>query len=352
MKLRWTPLDLRTKHEFRISRGGAGLFENLLVEIEHGGRVGRGEVSAARYHGETRQSAERALAAWAPLVGDDPWAREAVVARCQAALPGNRAALSGLECALWDLCGQEAAQPVWRLLGLDPSRMPISSLSLGLADWPTMERKLDEGRDFPILKIKVGGNDDLETLRRIRARSNQRLTVDANSAWTREQAAAMLPALADLGVEFVEQPLAMDDPEGFRWLHGRSPLPLYLDESVAVSRDLLPFLGGVDGVNLKLAKTGGLGEALRVIATARACGLAVMIGCMIETSLGITSAAHLAPLVDHLDLDGHWLLAEDPFEGVGGGAGRLILPTAPGLGVRPRLGSGGPPSDQRAGGAV
>jgi L-alanine-DL-glutamate epimerase-like enolase superfamily enzyme len=162
----------------------------------------------------------------------------------------------------------------------------------------------------------------------------------------------MLPALADLGVEFVEQPLAMDDPEGFRWLHGRSPLPLYLDESVAVSRDLLPFLGGVDGVNLKLAKTGGLGEALRVIATARACGLAVMIGCMIETSLGITSAAHLAPLVDHLDLDGHWLLAEDPFEGVGGGAGRLILPTAPGLGVRPRLGSGGPPSDQRAGGAV
>jgi L-alanine-DL-glutamate epimerase-like enolase superfamily enzyme len=144
--------------------------------------------------------------------------------------------------------------------------------------------------------------------------------VDANSAWTRDQAAALLPTLADLGVEFVEQPLAMDDPEGFRWLHQRSPLPLYVDESVAVSADLLPYLGGVDGVNLKLAKTGGLDEALRLIATARACGLAVMIGCMIETSLGITSAAQLAPLVD--------------------------------LGVRPRQGPGGSPSDKRAGGAA
>jgi L-alanine-DL-glutamate epimerase-like enolase superfamily enzyme len=352
MKVRWQPLELHTKHEFRISRGGSALFQNLAVEIEHQGRVGRGEVAAASYHGETRATAERALAAWAPLVGEDPWARDAILARCQAALPGNRAALSGLECALLDLCAQEAGQPLWRLLGVDPARMPLSSLTLGLADWPTMERKLEEAREFPILKVKVGGDDDLETVRRVRARSRQRITVDANAGWTREGAVALLPALADLGVEFVEQPLPADDVEGFRWLHERSPLPLYVDESVRVSADLPRFLGGVDGVNVKLAKTGGIGEALRVIATARACGLAVMIGCMIETSLGITSAAHIAPLVDHLDLDGHWLLAEDPFQGVGGGAGRLVLPATPGLGVAPRPGVARTSTDQRTGGAA
>lgn len=336
MKLHWTPLELSTKHEFRISRGGSALFQNLLVEIEHGGRIGRGEVAAARYHGETRETAERALAAWAPLVGDDPWAREAVVRRCQEALPGNRAALSGLECALWDLCAQEAGQPLWKLLGLDPARMPLSSLTLGLADWATMERKLEEAKEFPILKIKVGGADDVDLVRRLRERSSQRLTVDANSGWTREEAAERIPALADLGVELIEQPLAADDLDGLRQLKRGSPLPIYLDESICVRSDVVRFQGAMDGVNLKLAKTGGIAEALAVIATARASGLAVMIGCMIETSLGITSAAHIAPLVDHLDLDGHWLLAEDPFVGIGGGAGRLVLPDSPGLGVIPR----------------
>lgn len=351
MKLTFRPLELATRHEFRISRGGRALFQNLVVEIEHRGRVGRGEVSTASYHGETAETAAAALAAWAPLVGDDPWAREDVVARCQEARPGNRAALSGLECALWDLCGQEAGQPVWRLLGLDAARVPLSSLTLGLADWPTMERKLEEARDFPILKLKVGMDDDVEMVRKVRARTSQRLVVDANSGWTLEQALERIPPLADLGVEFVEQPLPADDLEGFLRLRERSSLPIYADESVCVSADVLRFQDGIDGVNLKIAKSGGLAEGLRVIACARAAGLAVMIGCMIETSLGITSAAHLAPLVDHLDLDGHWLLAQDPFEGVGGGAGRIVLPTVPGLGVEPRLAAQAARSERREGDA-
>ena len=351
MKLAYRPLALATKHEFTISRGGRALFENLVVEIEHRGRIGRGEVATASYHGENAETAAAALAVWAPLVGDDPWAREHIVARCQTALPGNRAALSGLECALWDLCGQEAGQPVWRLLGLDPEKVPLSSLTLGLADWATMEKKLEEAREFPMLKIKVGGEDDLETVRKIRARTRQRLMVDANSGWTLEQALERIPRLADLGVEFVEQPLPADDLEGFLRLRERSSLPIYADESICVSADVIRFRDAVDGVNLKLAKAGGIAEGARVIATARACGLAVMIGCMIESSLGITSAAHLAPLVDHLDLDGHWLLAHDPFEGVGGGAGRLVLPTVPGLGVEPRLAASGARSGFRGGDA-
>lgn len=336
MKMTWTDLPLTTRHEFRISRGGSDLFENLVVEIAHGGRVGRGEVSATAYHGETRDTAGRALETWAPLIGDDPWERDAIAARCRQALPGNRAAFSGLECALWDLCAQEIGEPLWKLLGIDRTTMPLSSLSIGLCDWPAMERKLEEASGFPVLKIKMGVEGDIDMLRRIRQRTDKRITVDANSGWTRELAARRVAELAELDVEMVEQPLVADDLEGFHQLRQISRIPIFADESICVSADVARFAGAIDGVNVKLAKTGGIAEALRVIATARAHGLAVMIGCMVESSLGITSAAHLAPLADHLDLDGHWLVAEDPYSGVGGGAGRLELPVSPGLGVAPR----------------
>jgi L-alanine-DL-glutamate epimerase-like enolase superfamily enzyme len=335
MKLSWTNLELSTKHEFRISRGSSGLFQNLLVEIEHEGRIGRGEVSAATYHGETRETAATALGTWAAHLGQDPWEREAILTRCQEVLPGNHAALSGLDCALWDLCAQEAGQPLWRLLGVDRSRMPLSSLTLGISDWETTQKKLEEARGFPILKIKMGIEGDIEMMRRIRGVTDRRITVDANSGWDLETATRRVGELADLGIEMVEQPLAEDDLEGFERLRRISPLPIYADESIGTSADVARFAKGIHGVNLKLAKTGGITEALRVIATARAHGLAVMIGCMIESSLGITSAAHIAPLVDHLDLDSHWLIADDPFTGIGGGAGRLELPTSPGLGVSP-----------------
>jgi L-alanine-DL-glutamate epimerase-like enolase superfamily enzyme len=332
----WRDLPLTTKHEFRISRGSSDLFENLLVELTHGGRVGRGEAAAASYHGETRATMSEALTRWAPHLGEDPWDREAILARCREVLPGNRAALSGLDCALWDLCAQEAGQPLWRLLGLDAGRVPLSSMTLGIADWATMEQKLEESRAYPILKIKMGVEGDMENLRRIRQLTDQRITIDANSGWDLDTATRRVGELADLGVEMVEQPLPADDLEGFEKLTRISPLPIYADESIGTSADVARFAGAVHGVNLKLAKTGGITEALRVISTARAHGLAVMIGCMIESSLGITAAAHIAPLVDHLDLDGHWLIAEDPFIGVGGGEGRLELPDSPGLGVRPR----------------
>ncbi len=337
MRLSFRALELTSRHEFRISRGGRDLFQNALVEIEWEGRIGRGEAAAATYHGETRDTVLAALAAWQPLLGDDPWDRERILTRLDTARPGNRAALSAVDAALWDLAGQAAGQPVHRLLGLHPDAVPLSSLTLGLADWPTMERKLDEARDFPILKLKMGIEGDLELLRRVRARTRQRLTVDANAGWTRELAALRVREVADLGVEMVEQPLAADDVEGFRALRAISPVPIVADESIGTSRDVARFVGAIDGVNCKLAKTGGITEALRLIAVARAHGLSVMIGCMVESSLGITAAAQLAPLADHLDLDGHWLLADDPFEGVGGGAGRLLLPSGPGLGVRPRV---------------
>jgi len=338
MKMTITPLELFTKHEFKIARGGNQSWEHLVVQLEHDGRVGRGEVSATAYYGETAATARAALAAWEPLLPTDPWDLEGFERRGAARLGWNRAAWNALDTALWDLRGQSVGLPLWRLWGLDREAMPLSSFTLGLADWETMEIKLAEAAGYPILKVKVGGADDVHTLRRIRERTDRPIRVDANAGWTRDQAMRLLPALADLGVEFVEQPLAPDDREGLKWLARSSPLPLWVDESCHVAADVAGLADRVSGVVVKLVKTGGPSEALRLIHTARAHGLGLMLGCMIESSLGITAAAHLGPLFDTLDLDGHWLLATDPFEGVGGEDGRLVLSDRPGLGVVPRHG--------------
>ncbi len=338
MKMTVTPLNLTTRHEFRIARGGRKNWEHLVVTLEHEGRTGIGEVAATAYYGENAATAAAALAAWEPLLPADPWEHEAFERRAHAALNGQRAAWNAVDTALWDLRGQLAGVPLWKLWGLDPATLPLSSFTLGLADWETTARKLEEAKAYPILKVKVGGADDLGTVRRIRERSTQILRVDANAGWTRDQALRLLPALADLDVEFVEQPLPAEDRAGLRWLHERSPLPLYVDEGCHVAADVASLADRAAGVVVKLVKTGGPSEALRLIHAARAHGLSLMLGCMVESSIGITAAAHLGPLFDTLDLDGHWLLAVDPFEGVGGGEGRLTLPDRPGLGVGPRQG--------------
>ncbi len=339
MKLTVQTLELTTKYEFKIARGAKTNWEHLLVTLEHDGRIGRGEVAATAYYGENSGTARAALEAWSEELPDDPWDAEAFERRAIARLNGQRAALAAVDMALWDLRGQAAGVPVWKLLGLEREAMPESSYTLGLASWEVMERKIEEAKAYPILKVKVGGADDIGVLRRIRERApGKRIRVDANAGWSRERALALLPALCDLGVEFVEQPLAPEDLEGLAWLHARSPLPLYIDEGCHLASDVPLLADRAAGVVVKLAKTGGLSETLRLVHAARAHGLSLMRGCMVESSLGITAAAHLGPLFDQLDLDGHWLLAHDPFDGVGGGEGRLTLPDRPGLGVLPRQG--------------
>jgi len=338
MKMTVAALELTTRHAFRIARGGQKNWDHLVVRLEHDGKVGLGEVAATAYYGENAATARAALAAWERALPTDPWDAEGFERRAFAILRGQRAAFAALDSALWDLRGQLAGVPLWKLWGLDPASLPLSSFTLGLADWEETARKLDEAKAYPILKIKVGGADDVGTVRRIRERTSQVLRVDANAGWTRDRALELLPALADLGVEFVEQPLPPEDLEGLRWLHARSPLPLFVDEGCHLASDVPRLADRASGVVVKLAKTGGPSEALRLVHAARAHGLSLMLGCMVESSLGITAAAHLGPLFDTLDLDGHWLLATDPFEGVGGRDGRLELPDRPGLGVVPRQG--------------
>jgi L-alanine-DL-glutamate epimerase-like enolase superfamily enzyme len=238
---------------------------------------------------------------------------------------------------LYDLAGQRLGVPVYRLLGLNPARTPLTSFTIGIDTPEEMARGAREaGRQYPILKIKVGTPRDLENVRAIRDATDATLRVDANAGWTPKAAVQHIAALADYGVELVEQPVAAGDLEGLRFVRERSPLPIFADESCVTVDDVPRLAGVVDGINIKLAKCGGLRNALRMIATARAHHLRVMLGCMVSSSLAITAAAHLSPLVDYADLDGGLLLAADPFAGVRVEAGKLILPDAPGLGVSRR----------------
>jgi L-alanine-DL-glutamate epimerase-like enolase superfamily enzyme len=238
--------------------------------------------------------------------------------------------------ALYDLVGQRLGIPVYQLLGLNPDRTPVTSFTIGLDTPAEMARKAQKAAQFPVLKIKVGTPDDLEIVRAIRDATDARLRVDANEAWTPKQAIKTINALEPFGIEFVEQPVAASDLEGLRLVRDHTNLPIFADESCVTLEDVPRMAGVVDGINIKLMKCGGISQALKMIATARAHHLRVMLGCMIESSVAITAAAQISPLVDYADLDGALLISNDPFEGVGIERGKLVLSDRPGLGVRIR----------------
>lgn len=333
MRLEIETLELKTRYAFRIAHGAHQAYRNTLVRITHEGVTGFGEASGAHYYGETPELIREALTTWAPHLGDDPFALDAIDARFDAVLQGQDAARAAVDMALHDWIGKRLGLPVWKLFGLDPSTTPLSCVTLGMADPEEMEHKLESVLDFPILKIKLGGPGDVENLRRVRARYSGRIQVDANAAWSAADAVRVLRAIEPLRIELVEQPVARGDLDGLRWVRDRSPIPVYADESVHHLADIGLLAGRVDGVNLKIMKTGGLREMRRMIHAARALGMKVLFGSMVESSLGLSAAAQLAPLADFLDLDGHWLLAEDPFDGAPRERGEIRLSDRPGLGV-------------------
>jgi L-alanine-DL-glutamate epimerase-like enolase superfamily enzyme len=339
MRLRHEPLDLKTTFEFRIALGSKAVHRNTIVRIEHEGIEGIGEAAPSHYYGENRALVEAALATWTPLLGDDPFALDAIETRMDAALWGHGAARAAIDMALHDWIGKKLGLPVWKLLGLDAARTPLSCVTLGMADPEEMERKLETVIDFPMIKVKLGGPGDVDNLRRIRARYGGKLQVDANTAWGPADAVRVLRAIEPLGIELVEQPVAREDLAGLAWVRERSPIPVFADESCHHTADIANLAGRCDGVNLKIMKSGGIREMQRTIHAAHAHGMKVMLGSMVETSLALTAAAQLAPLVDYLDLDGHWLLAEDPFRGAPQDRGRIVLSSSPGLGVEPLVGA-------------
>ena len=340
MKLLHEILTLHTKHPFVIARGGSSEWRTVLVRVvdESDGAEGWGEAAGNRFYGESLETVIGVLPRLqAALDGVDPWAIELAEAEMHRAIRGHPAAKSAVSAALHDLAAKRLGVPLYRMWGLEPRTAPLSSYTIAIAGNDELRRRVEEAHEYPVLKVKLGTDRDEEIVRVVRAAApDKRLRVDANAAWTAKHALRMIELLRDLDVEFVEQPLPPHDLEGLRFVRDRSLLPIVADESCLVAADVARLAGVVDGINIKLAKCGGLREALRMIATARAHGMLVMAGCMIESSLGITAAAHFGPLLDCADFDGAALVANDPYLGATIDEGCIRLTEGAGLGVRLR----------------
>ena len=337
MKLSHEIVALRTKHPFIIARGGSSEYRVVRVTVtDNDGATGWGEAAPSKHYGETADTVVSVMPVLAAVLEKaDGWSLEALERSLAKAISFNASARAAVSAALHDLAGKRLGVPLHRMLGLDPTASPPTSFTLAIPpDESTLRERVREAAGYPVLKIKLGSTWDERIVRIVREMEPGKvLRVDANAAWTPKHALRMIPFLQDLGVEFVEQPLPGHDVEGLRFVRERSSLPIIADESCLVSSDIPRLAGAVDGINIKLAKCGGLREALRMVATARAHDMSVMCGCMVESSLGITAAAQLAPLLDYADLDGAELVVNDPYRGAKIEGGVISLPAGAGLGV-------------------
>jgi L-alanine-DL-glutamate epimerase-like enolase superfamily enzyme len=322
---------LELAEPFVIARDTTTEAEVVWVELEHEGERGFGEAAPIDRYDETAESALAFVEEAAEALGDDPLAFEEI----EASLPRREfAARAAIDAALHDLCGKLTGIPVWRLLGLRRAGPP-TSWTLGLGSPDEMAAKAEQATAFASLKLKLGGRDglDVDRVAAVREVWAKPIRVDVNEYWTLDEALESLPRLAELGVDYVEQPLPAGADDGPA-LKRASPLPIYVDEDSHTLSDVPACAERAHGINIKLAKSGGVREAIRMTHAARALGLGVMVGCMVESGLGIAGGAAMASLCDHVDLDGNLLLREDPWPGVRFENGVQVPSAAPGLGVR------------------
>lgn len=338
MKLTWHRKNLHLKHPFNIAsvqRQQTTEKQVLLARIEHKDHIGWGEASPVSYYHQSKESAEAVFQQAASMLGNDPFAFDAILDPLFEKFPDQPAAISAIDIALHDLAGHLLGIPVWKWFGLDAKRIPITSFTIGIDTLDVIRQKVHEAADYPILKVKVGTDNDDAILTAIRDVAPEKtLRVDANGGWNDQNVLERCTHLAKkYRLEFIEQPTPAGHHDALPAVLHANPCPIVADESCLGPDDVLGLVTAFDGINIKLSKCGGIRRALRMIHTARAAGLKIMLGCMVETSVGISAAAQLAPLVDWIDLDGHMLLADDPFEGIGGNHGKLTLNDKPGLGL-------------------
>lgn len=334
MQLKLHSFVLPLTHTFTISRESITSQPTLVVELIQDGVSGYGEATSNKYYGFTIERMARDLAALkqrleTKQLGDpaELWSQVAP------ALADDPFALCALDQAAHDLWGKLQGEPVWKLWGLSIEKTPASDYTIGIDTIDVMVAKMNEFPGWPIYKIKLGTDRDVEIVRALRQHTDAIFRVDANCGWTAEQTIRYAPQLQELGVEFIEQPLKADQWDDLRRVRAQSVLPIIADESCIVEGDVVRCHGVFHGINIKLTKCGGLTPARRMIAEARRLGLSVMVGCMTESTVGISAIAQLLPLLDYVDMDGAELLAEDIADGVRLDHGRCIYPDTPGNGV-------------------
>jgi L-alanine-DL-glutamate epimerase-like enolase superfamily enzyme len=332
--LLFVPYTLQLRHVFRLATGARTTTPVVLIALGYEGQWGYGEASMPPYLGESHESVLSFLRKVDLNCFDSPWLIDSILTYIDQIAPLNTAAKAALDIALHDLTGKLAHQPLHRLWGLDPFCTPSTSMTIGIDTPEIVREKVEEARNYPLLKIKLGLESDRQMIETIRTVSDQPLCADVNQGWrNKENALEMTHWLAEQGVIFIEQPMPKEQIDDNAWLTERSPIPTIADEAVQRLDDITALQGIYSGINIKLMKCTGLREAMKMIQVARALRLKVMLGCMTETSCAITAAAHLSPLVDWADLDGALLISNDVYKGMQLTKGKIHLPQSPGIGL-------------------
>jgi L-alanine-DL-glutamate epimerase-like enolase superfamily enzyme len=340
MLFRFRPYTLQLKHVFTVAVNSRTTTPVVLTEVEYDGIVGYGEASMPPYLGESHDTA----AAFLPKVDlgrfANPFELESILEAVDGLAPGNPAAKASVDIALHDLVGKLMKQPWYNIWGYDSKLAPVTTFTIGIDTPDVVKQKTREAAEFKVLKIKLGRDTDKAMVEAIRAVTDTPMSGDANQGWTdRQQALDMIGWLKERGFLYVEQPLPKERVDDLAWLTERSPLPIIGDEGVQRLPDVRKAVGVYSGVNIKLMKSTGMREAQKMLQLARGLGLKVMLGCMTETSCGISAASHLSPMVDWADLDGALLISNDVFDGTKVVDGKVVISDRPGIGAV-KLGSG------------
>ena len=336
MKLRHEEVTLHLKHTFRLHGGSKESVRILIAYLEHNGLIGLGEADPSKYYGETPQSVK---AVWDQIDFSshrDPFLYETIYNNLKEKFPGDHAALAGIDIAMFDWMAKYWNMPLYRFLELDKSTIPETSFTIGYASENKLIEKIKEAEPYHVLKIKLGTDFDEDIINTVRKYSDKPIRVDANEGWTREEALKKIKWLEDKNVQFVEQPLKKEDIEGHAWLREKVALPIFADESARVPEDIYKLRDAFDGVVIKLMKAGGIQNAVEMTRLAHRFGMKTQISCFLETSVAISAAAHISPLFDYADLDGHLLISDDPFKGLSLEDGKIMVNNHPGLGVEKR----------------
>ena len=335
MKLRFHPYELQLRHVFTIANNSRTTTPVMLTEVEFDGIIGYGEASMPPYLGESHKTATEFLSKVDLSPFKDPFELEDIIHYIDSLAAGNYAAKASVDIALHDLIGKMLGQPLYKLWGLNPSKTPNTSFTIGMDTPEVVREKVREADIYKILKVKLGRDNDKEMIQTIRSVTDKPICVDVNQGWKdKHMALDMIHWLATQGVVFVEQPmnrLAVDD---MAWLTENSPLPTMADEAVQTVYDVLSVHKVYSGINIKLMKCGGMRNAHKMADMARIMGMKVMIGCMTETSCAVSAAAQLSPMADWADLDGNLLINNDIYEGVKVVDGKMTLSQLPGIGIR------------------